>query len=393
MAPPTEAKEQPTASVAARKSIAPSKADPEATPEATAATVKTAKEAVKKTTKSAAKAAVAQPPQVETPASAKTKAAKKTQAAEKAAQAAVEAAKAAQAVDPAKVVQAAGEVAHVESGEVSKSSKATKAPKKSDTPEEPTKTKVEKKKEAPAEEVAATQIATAHTSPTPASLSAEEREEEERTEAAAQISMRTGLLYLAEAAVQHLTPAPKGHVSKITPLAGRPLPHPSSQALVNVQGVQSAHLNPALSVAIEGQPSVTTTTAIPKSAALDRVIQAMRNALLTLVEKPGMRELSLTLRGVPGLAGSALEGLKITVQEYTTLAPGQYNITIQANATAQAMLAHAVPAMLAELNQNTRGYTVQRLEVVNERPFFHRKGAAGGDGGGGAGGDRGKEKG
>ncbi|MFZ4100078.1 MAG: hypothetical protein ACOYKZ_07135, partial [Chlamydiia bacterium] len=216
------------------------------------------------------------------------------------------------------------------------------------------------------------------------------RQKEE--EATAGISFRSGLLYLAEAAVQHVTPAPngKGHASKMTPLEGRPLPHPNSHAQVNVQGQQSALLNPNLSVAIEGQGSVTTTTAIPKSAAIDRVIQAMRNALLTLVEKPGMRELSLTLRGVPGLAGTALEGLKITVQEYTTLAPGQYNITIEGNAAAQAMIRDAIPAMLAQLNQNTKGYTVQRLDFAVERPLFHRKGAAGDKGGGG---DHGKEKG
>jgi hypothetical protein len=215
---------------------------------------------------------------------------------------------------------------------------------------------------APPEEAAAVKRATAEK----ARVRKQKEAETETTEA-----MAPGLPYLAQAALHHVSTVPAAQGSKIEALSGRPLPVVATRG---VAGVSAA-----------GGPTGTTLT---RSAGVERVLAALKAAVLTLEQQTDKRTLTITLKGDPRLAGTALDGLKISVEEFAA-APKQYNITMESSPEAQALLSGAAADMADQLNRlgRERGWSVQRLDVQVGRPLFHRKEA--GDMGRGAGGGRG----
>jgi hypothetical protein len=160
-----------------------------------------------------------------------------------------------------------------------------------------------------------------------------------------------------------------GPAARIEPLSARPLPLVNEPATLRL---------PAASPTAE-----TSRSSLTRSAGVDRVIAALKAAVITLEQQPDRRTLTITLKGDPRLAGTALDGLQITVEEFAS-APKQYNISLQSSAEAQALLSGAAASMAEQLNRlgKERGWQVQRLEVSLERPLFHRKGAADMGGGG-----------
>lgn len=184
-------------------------------------------------------------------------------------------------------------------------------------------------------------------------------------------AMAPGLPFLAQAAVHHVSTVPTAQGSKIQALSGRPLPVVESRAMTGVTAVGGA-----------------TGTTLTRSAGIERVLAALKAAVLTLEQQTDKRTLTITLKGDPRLAGTALDGLKISVEEFAA-APKQYNITMESSPEAQALLSGAAADMADQLNRlgRERGWSVQRLDVQVGRPLFHRKEAS--DMRGGAGGGRG----
>jgi hypothetical protein len=205
-------------------------------------------------------------------------------------------------------------------------------------------------------------------------VATERRRRARAQEEAAEQSLVPGLPFLAEAALHHIRTVPTAHGSAIPALSGRPLPTPQARS-VEAIGAASAAIGPSLS----------------RSQGVERVIAALKAAVLTLQEQSDKRTLSITLKGDPRLAGTALDGLKIVVEEFAA-APRQYNITLQSAPEAQALLSGAAASMAEQLNRfgKERGWSVQRLDVQVGRPLFHRKEA--GDLGQGSGGRGGKTK-
>lgn len=177
------------------------------------------------------------------------------------------------------------------------------------------------------------------------------------------------LAYLAQATLHHVTDvqASKGS-GKVPPLAGRPLPMSPLNALHPLSDAK--------------EPTMTLT----QSAAKQRVLEALKQSLVLFEETKDRRSLTITLRD-PRLQGTPFERLTIRIEEYSS-APRQFNLFLEGSSAAQNLLTPMVQEMLGALNQigKERGYTIQRLEVLAERPLFHRKGETSGKDFGGHGG-------
>lgn len=174
-----------------------------------------------------------------------------------------------------------------------------------------------------------------------------------------------GMATLAHKTLERLAKHPVIMGDTVPPLEVRPLPMPSA---VEPPQPTATH-----------QPE-----AIAPSVAVERIMNYVQAAVITLQNIPGRRELTITLRGDPKLKDTPLEGLKVTVTEFSS-APRQYNITLQASPQAQALLQQHSENLLNSLQRlgQEREWSVQRLEVETRRQLFHRKGAAsGGDFGG-----------
>lgn len=228
--------------------------------------------------------------------------------------------------------------------------------------------------EAPEESASTPSIAQAIEAPEESISTKQPGHEQDKTrkkEAATTESLAPGLPYLAQAALHHVSTVPVAHGSKLEALSGRPLPVVELQMRTGTGAVGS-----------------TAAPTLSRSAGIERVLAALKAAVLTLEQQTDKRTLTITLKGDPRLAGTALDGLKISVEEFVA-APKQYNITMESSPEAQALLSGSAANMVDQLNRlgRERGWSVQRLDVQVGRPLFHRKEAS--DMRGGAGGGRG----
>jgi len=199
-------------------------------------------------------------------------------------------------------------------------------------------------------------------------------------QAAAEMTVQAPSAAKVKPVTDHLLPG-------MAKLAHNTLERLSKHPVIMGNAVPALEVRPLPMPAAVEPPQPTAThqvEAIAPSVAVERIMNYVQAAVITLQSIPGRRELTITLRGDPKLKDTPLEGLRVTVTEFSS-APRQYNITLQASAQAQSMLNQHSENLLNSLQRigQDRDWSVQRLEVETRRPLFHRKGSAsGGDFGG-----------